>query len=70
MSSSCNVFAEIKEIMPWATHVEKCSAVCTTCGADAYFTSRKGDTLDEIAIGGAELYEPKCWAHHKHVQDF
>jgi len=70
MSASCNVFPEIKEILPWATHVEKCSAVCTTCGADAYFTARKVDNLDEIAVGGAELYEPKCWNHHNRVQDF
>jgi thymidine kinase len=70
MSSSCNVFPEIKDILPWATHVEKCSAVCTACGSDAYFTARKVEALEEIAIGGSELYEPRCWAHHSHVQDF
>jgi thymidine kinase len=70
MSSSCNVFPEIKDILPWATHVEKCSAVCTACGSDAYFTARKVAELEEIAIGGSELYEPRCWVHHSHVQDF
>jgi len=70
MSSSCNVFPEIKDILPWATHVEKCSAVCTACGSDAYFTARKVADLEEIAIGGSELYEPRCWVHHSHVQDF
>jgi thymidine kinase len=70
MSASCNAFDEIKEILPWATHIEKCSAVCTTCGADAYFTTRKVENLGEIAVGGSELYEPRCWNHHNRVQDF
>lgn len=64
MSASCNVFSEIKEILPWATHVEKCSAVCTTCGADAYFTARKFENMDEIAVGGSDLYAPRCFKHH------
>ena len=64
MSASCNIFPEIKEILPWATHVEKCSAVCTTCGADAYFTARKYENMEEIAVGGSDLYEPKCFKHH------
>lgn len=70
MSASCNVFSEIRDILPWATHVEKCSAVCTTCGADAFFTARKVEHLGEIAVGGSDLYEPKCWNHHNRVQDF
>jgi thymidine kinase len=70
MSASCNAFDEIKEILPWATHIEKCSAVCTTCGSDAYFTTRKVENLGEIAVGGSELYEPRCWNHHNRVQDF
>jgi thymidine kinase len=70
MSASCNPFTEIRDIMPWATHVEKCSAVCTVCGDDAYFTDRKVADLDEIAVGGDELYDPRCWNHHSRVQDF
>lgn len=70
MSASCNVFSEIKEILPWATHVEKCSAVCTVCGADAFFTARKVENLEEIAVGGSDLYSPRCWHHHDRVQDF
>lgn len=70
MSASCIPFAEIREMMPWATHVEKCSAVCTQCGDDAYFTDRKVEGLNEIAVGGSDLYEPKCWQHHSRIQDF
>ena len=39
-------------------------AVCVICGDDAQYTHRKVDNLAEIAVGGAELYEPRCWSHH------
>lgn len=68
MSSSCNVFLEIEKMLPWATCIEKCAAVCVTCGEDAYYTHRKIADLAEIAVGGAELYEPRCWRHHGSIQ--
>lgn len=64
LSSSCNVFAEVEKMLPWATEIEKCTAVCVVCGDDAQYTHRKVDNLGEIAVGGAELYEPRCWLHH------
>ncbi len=64
MSSSCNVFGEMEKMLPWATRVEKCAAVCVICGEDAYYTHRKISDLSEIAVGGAEMYEPRCWHHH------
>ena len=63
LSASGNDFEEITAMFPWATHIEKCPAVCTICGADAYYTHKKNKQLDEIAVGGAELYEPRCWSH-------
>ncbi len=51
-------------MLPWATHIEKCPAVCPVCGKDAYYTYKKNDDGVEIAIGGAELYEPRCFDHH------
>jgi len=68
MSSSCNVFYEVEKILPWATKIEKCSAVCLVCGEDAFYTHRKVEDMTEIAVGGAELYEPRCWHHHSIVQ--
>jgi len=64
LSSDCNVFDEMQYMLPWATKIEKCASVCTLCGADAYYTHRKVQNLDEITVGGAELYEPRCWKHH------
>jgi thymidine kinase len=64
MSATVKPFNEIEKMLPWATHVEKCSAVCTTCGRDAYYTYKKQAGGGEIEIGGAELYEPRCAMHH------
>ena len=64
LSASCLPFVNIQEILPWATKIQKCPAVCTICSRDAYYTHRKIDSLDEIAIGGSDLYEPRCWYHH------
>jgi len=65
MSSNCNPFDEMSVMFPYATRVEKCTAVCTTCGADAPYTHRKDKSGEEIAVGGAEMYEPRCWIHHE-----
>jgi thymidine kinase len=67
LSSSGNVFTEIRDMMPWATRIEVCPAVCTMSGKDAYYTHRKVDGLKEIAVGGEELYEPRCWEHHSYM---
>jgi thymidine kinase len=64
MSASCNVFPEIEKMLPWATKIEKCTAVCVVCGEDAPYTHRKVSDLAEITVGGSELYEPRCWSHH------
>lgn len=66
-------FKEIERLLPWATHVEKCVAVCTECGRDAYYTHKKQVTGDElengIEIGGSEMYEPRCFRHHVAVDN-
>ena len=67
LSASGNIFEEVRDIMPWATRIEVCPAVCTVTGRDAYYTHRKVEGLSEIAIGGDELYEPRCWEHHSYM---
>lgn len=68
MSSSAKPFAEVEKMLPWATRVEKCTAVCTVCGKDAHYTHRKCvDDIDEIKVGGSETYEPRCALHHPAV---
>ena len=67
LSASGAVFEEVRDIMPWATKIEVCPAVCPVTGRDAYYTHRKLDGLDEITVGGADLYEPRCWEHHGYM---
>lgn len=66
MASNGKAFAEVEKLLAWATHVEKCTAVCTVCGRDARYTHKKQTAGDEqtIEVGGAELYEPRCFQHH------
>jgi thymidine kinase len=64
ISATGKSFAEVEKVLSWATRVEKCSAVCTVCGADAYYTYKKAPDSKEIHVGGSELYEPRCFCHH------
>jgi thymidine kinase len=63
MSSAGKPFQEIEKMLVWATSVVKCTAVCTICGRDAHYTHKKQVGGEEIEVGGAELYEPRC-SHH------
>jgi thymidine kinase len=64
MSYAGKPFKEVERLLPWATRIEKCTAVCTECGRDASYTHKKQTTGEEIEVGGAELYEPRCFRHH------
>ena len=44
LSATGKPFEEVKEMLPWATSVEVCPAVCVKTGNDAYFTVRKVDS--------------------------
>lgn len=58
---------EVQRIMSWATHIEKCPAVCTVCGQDAFYSHMKVSDDRDVAIGGEELYEARCFTHHSIV---
>ena len=64
LSASGKVFEEVRDMMPWATKIDVCPAVCPMTGRDAYYTHRKIDGLEEIVIGGKDLYEPRSWEYH------
>jgi thymidine kinase len=65
LSSDLKPFEEITKMLPWATRVEVCPAVCTICGADAYYTYKKDGIFNgEIEVGGKDKYEPRCSVHH------
>ena len=69
LSATGKVFSEIRDMMPWATTIEICPAVCTVSGLDAYYTHRKFDSMNEITVGGSDLYEPRCWFHHSYMNN-
>lgn len=66
ISATGKPFAEVGKLLTWATHVEKCAAVCTVCARDAFYTHKKlvDEDHGEIQVGGSELYEPRCFQHH------
>jgi len=70
LSAQCKVFKEIEYMLPWATKVEKLRSVCCVCGEDADFTYKKvGSFNDEIEIGGADIYEPRCFKCHPMINE-
>lgn len=68
LSSSCVPFAEVQKMLPWATHIEKCPAVCVNCSRDAFYTYRRVGADDEIVVGGLEIYEARCHACHPFIE--
>lgn len=70
LSAQGKAWREVEKVLPWATKIEKCSAVCTVCDRDAAYTYKKQINDDEvgvdlkITVGGADLYEPRCFQHH------
>lgn len=64
ISSDFTPYEEMQIMMPYATKVEVCPAICTQCNADAYYTEKVGGRSDhEIEVGGSELYHPRCLRH-------
>ena len=64
LSSDFTPYKEIQDMLPFATRVEVCPAVCSTCGADAHYTKKIGGRSDHnIEVGGSEMYQPKCLKH-------
>lgn len=60
-------FENIKNMMPWATKIEICPAVCTMCDQDAYFTEAMFDINNATAeerVGSHGMYEPRCAKHY------
>jgi thymidine kinase len=64
LSANLKTFPEMEKILSYATRVEKCAAVCVSCGDDAHLTHRPAPSLEEISVGGADTYQPLCWSCH------
>lgn len=58
-------FKEITEMFPWATQIQKLTAVCAICKKkEAHYSYRKSSDDNDIVVGGNELYDPRCWNCH------
>ena len=67
LSSQLKAFDEIKKMLPWATHVKKLTSICSVCQSSAaHYTYKKieDEHVGSIHVGGAELYEPRCYGCH------
>jgi len=51
LSSEPKPLPEIKELLPFATSIEICPAVCAMCDSDAFYTRRKTESQKQIEIG-------------------
>lgn len=66
LSSDFTAYKEISYMMPYATKIEICPAVCAVCNADAYYTKKIGGRSDhKIEVGGSDMYKPVCLTHFK-----
>ena len=63
LSAQGRFFEEVQMMLPWATRIDVCPAVCSLCEKDAYYTVAKVGGLKHIEVGGSETYEPRCHEH-------
>jgi thymidine kinase len=68
LSSDGKSFDEMEKLLPYATKIEVCSAACSVCGADAFYSSRTSTVDDLIHVGGSQSYEPRCWQHFDKIK--
>jgi thymidine kinase len=64
LSSELEPIKEVKFLLPFATRIKKCKAVCTQCPNAARYTMSKFQKQTEVVVGGADKYEPRCYLHH------
>jgi len=66
LSSLGQPFEEMSIMLPYATKIEVCPAVCF-CGEDAYYSIRLTEIKDKVSVGGKGDYEPRCKEHAHHM---
>ena len=78
--SILEIFGKEEKLMPYCTRIVKCKSVCSVCQKDARYTYKKNSvkhvepfesdpSVEQIQVGGAELYEPRCQEHHNYMRD-
>lgn len=58
-------FGDVLQLIPHADSVEKKTALCMLCcdGTPAIFTRALQSQTEQVAVGGAERYQPVCRRH-------
>ena len=69
LSANFKPFEEIMYMMPYATKIEICPAVCAVCSEDAYYTFSKFEVGHDPVIGGNDLYEPRSFKHYPPIRN-
>jgi thymidine kinase len=61
-----NPFGDVLALMAQADSIEKKTALCRRCsdGTAAIFTRATGPRGEQVAVGGADMYEPVCRRHY------
>jgi thymidine kinase len=63
LSTKLKPFREIEKIMPWATKIEVCPAVCPYSGNEAFYTKSYVKT-SHIQVGGMQIYHPVSYHYN------
>jgi len=56
-------FDTVAKLLAMADEVVKITALCTVCGQSASKTQRIGKTSSRVAVGGSDMYQPRCVEH-------
>ena len=59
-------FGDLLKLIPMAEEVERLTAFCSVCkdGTVAMFSQCKKAKAEQVAIGGADTYQPVCRRHY------
>ena len=64
LSANLKPFEEMQAMLPYATKVEVCPAVCPQTGEDAYYTFSNMKVGHDPVVGGEGMYEPRSFHAH------
>tara|TARA_Y100001937_G_C7115526_1_gene329958 strand:+ start:736 stop:1302 length:567 start_codon:yes stop_codon:yes gene_type:complete len=64
LSANFKPFEEMQAMMPYATKIDICPAVCPETGEDAYYTFSKLKVGHDPVVGGEGMYEPRSFHAH------
>jgi len=55
-------FQPIIDVMAQADNIIHCKSICSNCGNDAPFTIRLTADTQQMLVGSADMYQPRCRA--------